>query len=494
MPLSRPRLAVALVSFVSFVSLLACSDSTDPAPSTTASLEATGPTDTLGITDTVRVGAIMRDGDGAVLPGVTITWRSLHPLVARVDDDGLVTGLAAGNASIVATAAGRSAVADTVVVRVRRIPPMLAVTGLADSSLAVYEPRRSGAPLDTVVATVRDASGTTLTVPVRWSSSDTTIATVSATGIVTVREPGIAWIRADAGRSAVDSVRVRGFIPAVAGPPFASFSIGHSGTRHLGFLSCGLATTGEAWCGSGSTLATQPAPGGLRFRSVAVGDRTACGLVAADSTLACWGLNGVAQLGIGTTTPASVATPVIAASGRKFQVADVGPGNTMCAVGVADSLVYCWGGNQVGATGDAPAGADSTVGPVPGLPKALAVAVGAWHACAIVIDGSVWCWGDAGVYASVQGLGAARFRPPAQMTPAAGTSPSRRWTTASACSMAREWSAVSWVRDSRPAGRSSARSRARRSVPCSRAAARRAAASPRPARSTAGPSPSPMTT
>jgi hypothetical protein len=414
------RLGIAsLVAGMTFAA--GCSDPTSPSAPAVASLEATGPADTLGLTDTVRVSVIGRDAAGAAMTGLVIAFRTLHPLVARVDDTGLVTGIAAGNASIVATVDGRADVADTVVVRVRPLPRTLAIAGLADSLAAVYEPTWQGSARDTATATVRDARGTTLTVPVRWSSSDTSVATVGTSGIVTARAPDVAWIRADAGRGAVDSVLVRGFARRVTGPAFAEFHIAQwgAGAAQLGNLSCGLATTGEAWCGSGAALVTQAVPGGHRFRALTVGDRSACGLLVADSTLACWGNNNAAQLGLGTTMPASVTTPVIAAGGRKFRSADMGWSNTVCAVGAADSLVYCWGNNAVGATGDAPVGGiDSTIAPVPGLPKALAVAVASSHACAVVVDGSVWCWGDAAYFANISGSVAARARAAAQLVAA----------------------------------------------------------------------------
>ena len=422
MTLNRlPRLAFP-ASTLALVAALACSDSTGPTRPTILSLDATGPTDTLGLTDTVRVRAVARGDGGAELPAVDISWRSLHPLVASVDDAGLVTGLAAGNASIVATAHGRTDVADTVVVRVRPLPRSISIGGLADTVRAEYLSGSCNCARDTALATVRDARGATLAVPVRWSSSDTLVIKVGTTGFVTATNPGAAWVRADAGRGVADSVLMRATARRIAGPAFSTFRQAqfNLNSSPIGF-GCGLSTTGDALCSSSSVATTvQLVPGGRRFSALGTSNGTACGLVVADSTLACWGDNARAALGIGTTSPSSVTTPVLAAGGRKFRAFDVGNFNTVCAVGAADSLVYCWGNNENGATGAAPVLVDSTVDPVPGLPKALAVAVGSWHACAIVVDGSIWCWGDAGFYANVSGLGSARARPPAQVAPAAG--------------------------------------------------------------------------
>lgn len=73
------------------------------------------------------------------------------------------------------------------------IPAAIAITPPATPVLTI------GASLS-LIATVRDASGQRVTtVAVAWSSSDTTVATVSATGVVVGRSSGIATIQATAG-------------------------------------------------------------------------------------------------------------------------------------------------------------------------------------------------------------------------------------------------------------------------------------------------------
>lgn len=69
----------------------------------------------VGIGDTLRLRATVRDAFGNTLSGQAITWSSLAPAVATVASTGLVTGVAAGLARIVAEANGR---ADTVPVTV----------------------------------------------------------------------------------------------------------------------------------------------------------------------------------------------------------------------------------------------------------------------------------------------------------------------------------------------------------------------------------------
>jgi hypothetical protein len=69
----------------------------------------------IGIGDTLRLRAAVRDSYGNTLTGQAITWSSLAPAVATVASSGVVTGVAAGLARIVADANGR---ADTVPVTV----------------------------------------------------------------------------------------------------------------------------------------------------------------------------------------------------------------------------------------------------------------------------------------------------------------------------------------------------------------------------------------
>jgi hypothetical protein len=68
----------------------------------------------LNVGATVQLAAQARSASGQVLTGVTPTWSTLDPQVASVSG-GLVTGLAAGTARIVAAAQGR---ADTAVITV----------------------------------------------------------------------------------------------------------------------------------------------------------------------------------------------------------------------------------------------------------------------------------------------------------------------------------------------------------------------------------------
>jgi hypothetical protein len=88
--------------------LAACGDSgTEPAAVARIDLETT--TLQLELGDSARVSVTVRDGAGNVLAGRALAWSSSDARVARVSADGVVTGLAAGTATVTASAEGQSA-------------------------------------------------------------------------------------------------------------------------------------------------------------------------------------------------------------------------------------------------------------------------------------------------------------------------------------------------------------------------------------------------
>ena len=68
--------------------------------------------------------------------------------------------------------------------------------------------------------------------------------------------------------------------------------------------------------------------------------------------------------------------------------------DTACAI--ADSDVYCWGSNQYGilGNGDLAQRYRPTKVATPANLSFSAVDVGAFHACALADDGTMWCWGE----------------------------------------------------------------------------------------------------
>src|SRR5439155_1217748 len=78
------------------------SSSTPPAP--VASVTVTPASATVQGGQTVQLTATLKDANGNLLSGRSVTWSSSNTAVATVDNSGLVSGVAAGSATITATA------------------------------------------------------------------------------------------------------------------------------------------------------------------------------------------------------------------------------------------------------------------------------------------------------------------------------------------------------------------------------------------------------
>src|SRR5690606_20419563 len=69
-------------------------------------------------------------------------------------------------------------------------------------------------------------------------------------------------------------------------------------------------------------------------------------------------------------------------------------GNHSCAA-LTDGSIWCWGYNSDGQLGDDTTTTRLVPVQVLGLTlPVVAVATGASHSCALVSDGSLWCWGN----------------------------------------------------------------------------------------------------
>lgn len=127
------------------------------------------------------------DAEGGTLTGRAVTWSSSAPAIATVSASGVVTGVAAGAATITATSEGRVGQAAVTVT----LPPVQTVT----VSRALDTIGVTGSVTKTAV--LRDASNTVLTGrALSWSSSNVAVATVSSTGNVLGLAPGTVTISA----------------------------------------------------------------------------------------------------------------------------------------------------------------------------------------------------------------------------------------------------------------------------------------------------------
>ena len=152
---------------------------------------------------------------------------------------------------------------------------------------------------------------------------------------------------------------------------------------------------------------------GYTATAISSGDYHSCA-IRQDGSVLCWGYGADGRLGHGnianvgaTQTPAS-AGPVDLGPGRSATAISAGDGFT-CAI-VDDGSVRCWGYDGEGQLGhgDASNIGDGATNPA-GVPDqsvasagpvefgaghtAMAISAGGRHACAILDDGSVRCWG-----------------------------------------------------------------------------------------------------
>jgi len=165
-----------------------------------------------------------------------------------------------------------------------------------------------------------------------------------------------------------------------------------AGERHA----CALVGTGAVYCwgmnaeGEVGDGTTQPRPSPVLVTTVSAsrvvaleaGSATSCALLD-DGTLRCWG----------DVTPA---TPHTFPTGTRVVQAASGGSHT-CALN-SEGLVWCWGQNLSGQLGRGTVSlrelqpADPVTLPGPG--RAKAITAGTNHTCALLVDGSVSCWGS----------------------------------------------------------------------------------------------------
>ncbi|MEC7179127.1 MAG: hypothetical protein VXW28_07515, partial [Candidatus Thermoplasmatota archaeon] len=132
----------------------------------------------------------------------------------------------------------------------------------------------------------------------------------------------------------------------------------------------------------GSTASSNLAMG--RYHSCAIFD---------DGSIQCWGFNNQGQLGDGTTTDSTTPVAVSLPAGSTATALALGSFHS-CAI-LDDGSAMCWGYNGDGELGDGTTTNSNTPVAVnlPAGRTATALALGWQHSCAILDDGSTYCWG-----------------------------------------------------------------------------------------------------
>lgn len=163
---------------------------TSAPPITVASVSVTLANSSRNPGQTTQATATTRDANNNVLTGRSISWSSSNTTVATVSGSGLVTAVAAGSAQITATSEGQAGSATFTVAAPPPVPVASVTVSLAASSLSPGQTTQAS-------ATTRDANNNVLTGRViTWTSSNTGVATVSTSGLVTAIAVGTVQILA----------------------------------------------------------------------------------------------------------------------------------------------------------------------------------------------------------------------------------------------------------------------------------------------------------
>ncbi len=233
---------------------------------------------------------------------------------------------------------------------------------------------------------------------IRWTTSDSSVAAVSDSGVVHARTAGTATITATAGRAASTAAIT---VTPPSTQPLASLAAVSSGFSHT----CAIGANNLVVCwgsnewgqlGNDTTVLSGlplPVSGGHAFVSIAAGYGHTCALTAG-GTAYCWGNNAVGELGTGTAGGTS-GTPVAVTGGLSFTSLSAGYAHT-CGL-TTGGMAYCWGANESGELGDTTAGSGSAVPvPVAGNLTFRSISAGAVFTCGVTTAGAGYCWGSNG--------------------------------------------------------------------------------------------------
>lgn len=275
-----------------------------------ASVAVTLPAPSLLVGQSQDAVATLKDKQGTVLTGRTISWRSSNTQVSSVDATGLVTAVAAGAATISASSEGMSGDAR-LTVSAPPPPPPVPVASVAVSPNAATVQVGSTTQL---TAVTKDANGNVLSGrSISWSSSNASAAMVSGSGLVTGVAAGTSTITATSdGRSGSSSVTTTAVPPA----PVASVSIAPStATVPVGQSQQLTATLRDA---SGNALTGRSVTWSSSNTGVATvsGSGLVIGVAAGTSTITATSetRSGTAAVTIAAAPTAPVATVAVAPS------------------------------------------------------------------------------------------------------------------------------------------------------------------------------------
>ncbi len=183
--------------------------------------------DSMTVGDTLSLKASATDANGVAIAGASFTWSSGNATVASVSSSGTVTAKAAGTTSVTALSGSVSGRAQIVVAAATSTPPQVTISPSSLSFASLLDTAR-------LSVTAKDGSGNALTASqLTWTSTNTSVATVSSTGLVRSAGNGSARVVASYGGVAdTTSVSVAQVVASVAVSP-SSVSLVVGGTQAL---------------------------------------------------------------------------------------------------------------------------------------------------------------------------------------------------------------------------------------------------------------------
>jgi alpha-tubulin suppressor-like RCC1 family protein len=326
-----------------------------------------------------------------------------------------------------------------------------------DAQVLVHSPALATDTL-VVFAVATSRNGTARSeIPIKFESSDNSVATVTDAGVVRAHKPGTVRITASAcGQSSTTLITVvpnvvsvsviPGSDTVVAGDSVTfsavAFGQGSAPIRNVKFTftasgagvtvvpqgdtaativtppgfsgNVTVTATGDGVAGTASLLVlprvflagSLSSTGGLD-----AGDDDACGIISTGQ-LFCWGLNIRGQLGAASDSTCfpgvelgEAVADTVAVTNKPCTLSPkrVAPTLAFSAVSAGDSttcglttagVAYCWGGGKHGEIGNGNVADQAAPVRVGGAHAFASISVGGSHSCALTATGAAWCWGN----------------------------------------------------------------------------------------------------
>jgi uncharacterized protein YjdB len=214
--------------------------------------------DSVAIGQTVQLTATVKDTNGLIVTDRPVTWTSSNTAVATVSPTGLVKGVALGTVTISAKAETKTGQAS---VKVTPVPVASVTVQPSDDTILQNQST-------TFTAVTKDANGNVLTGRlITWTSSNTSVATVSTSGTTTGGVVGVTTITATSeGKNGTATLHVNPAPVAsvVVSPATASINKGQMvQLRATAMDASNHALSGRTftWTSGNSTIATVDSSG-----------------------------------------------------------------------------------------------------------------------------------------------------------------------------------------------------------------------------------------